>query len=86
MIKQTQGTNSPMGGEVDLGTHIGDKVAIVTFATACGIPVEAVTKWVEDGTLPSITFAGQRLVNVQRIRSDLLEGKADFEEGGYSHE
>lgn len=86
MIESTQGKNSPMGNVVELGAHIGDMAAIDTFASACGLPVEEVAEWVKNGTLPSIVFAGQRLVDVRRLRADLLTGKQDFVEGGYNHE
>ena len=84
MIKAYQGPNSPMGNAVELGSHIGDMAAVDTFATACGLDSEEVAEWVQNGTLPSIVFAGKRMVNVQRLRADLLQEKPEFNEGDYS--
>lgn len=74
------------GDSVPLGTGIGDLSSIITFASASGIPVDEVTEWVEDGTLPSLTFADFRVVNVAKLRADLLSGKESFKAGDYSHE
>ncbi|MDH0894713.1 MULTISPECIES: hypothetical protein [unclassified Pseudomonas] len=75
----------PHGKVVPLGSAIGDLCSIVTFASACGIPVDEVAEWVENGTLPSITMGGLRMVNVQQLREELLSSKGEFKEGGYSH-
>ncbi len=70
---------------VPLGTAISNLCSIVTFASASGIPVEEVTEWVENGTLPSVTFSDFRMVNVGKLRADLLSGKESFTAGDYSH-
>ncbi len=71
---------------VPLGAAISNLCNIVTFASASGIPVEEVVEWVENGTLPSVTFADFRMVNVGKLRADLLSGKECFNEGDYSHD
>ncbi|WP_212630620.1 hypothetical protein [Pseudomonas sp. KB-10] len=78
--------NPNHGNVVPLGAAISDLCSIVTFASASGIPVDEVTEWVEDGTLPSATFADFRMVNVGKLRADLLNGKESFKAGDYSHE
>lgn len=78
--------NAHLGKVVHLGTSIGDLCSIATFASACGIPVEDVTEWVNDGTFPSTLVAGERLVNVLKLRADLLGGKEGFNAGDYDHE
>lgn len=78
--------NSKQGNVVALGAAIEDLCSIVTFASACGIPVEEVTEWVENGTIPSVTYADFRMVNVAKLRADLLTGKPEFKAGDYNHE
>lgn len=73
------------GDVVPLGTGIGDVCSIITFATACGIPVDEVIQLLENGTLPSVTTADFRMVNVGQLRHDLVNGKESFNEGDYSH-
>lgn len=70
---------------VPLGAAISNLCSIVTFASASGIPVEEVTELV-DGSLPSVTFADFRMVNVGKLRADLLSGKESFAAGDYSHD
>jgi hypothetical protein len=74
------------GDVVPLGTGVGDVCSIVTFATACGIPVDEVVELLENGTLPSISTADARMVNVALLRADLLSGKDTYAEGDYSHD
>lgn len=71
---------------VPLGAAISDLCSIVTFASASGIPADEVAEWLEDGTLPSATFADFRMVNVRKLRADLLSGKESFQPGDYSHD
>lgn len=78
--------NADQSNVVPLGAAIGDLCSIVTFASASGIPVDEVTEWVEDGTLPSATFADFRMVNVGKLRADLLKGKESFQPGDYSND
>jgi len=77
--------NPSHGNVVPLGAVMGDVCSIVTFATASGIPADEVAELVNNGTLPSLTFADFRMVNVGKLRADLLSGKEDFKEGDYSH-
>lgn len=87
MDKPNEAQQSNVGGEVvPLGTGIGELCSILTFATACGIPVGEVVEMVENGTLPSLTTADFRKVNVGLLRADLLNGKDTFAEGDYSHD
>ncbi|MEE1947980.1 hypothetical protein V0R48_03275 [Pseudomonas alcaligenes] len=74
------------GNVVPLGTGIGDLCSIVTFATSSGIPVSEVVELVESGTLPSVRVSDCLMVNVRQLRHDLLNGKAEFKEGDYSHD
>ncbi|MBS4148797.1 hypothetical protein ACMC9K_14930 [Pseudomonadota bacterium DY0742] len=71
---------------VPLGAAISNLCSIVTFASASGIPVDEVVEWVENGTLPSATFSDFRMVNVGKLRADLLSGKESFAAGDYSHD
>ncbi|MGE8500408.1 MAG: hypothetical protein ACN6O6_23140 [Pseudomonas sp.] len=77
--------NSKQGNVVAIGAAIEDLCSIVTFAAASGIPVGEVVEWVENGTIPSVTYADFRLVNVAKLRADLLNGKKEFKEGDYDH-
>ncbi|MGE8294513.1 MAG: hypothetical protein ACN6PH_03105 [Pseudomonas sp.] len=78
--------NPNHGNVVPLGAAMGDVCSIVTFATASGIPADEVAELVDNGTLPSLTFADFRMVNVGKLRADLLSGKEEFNEGDYSHD
>jgi hypothetical protein len=87
MTKPTgKGPQASISGKVvALGTPIGNVTSIVTFATSSGIPVDEVVEFVNSGTLPSLTVNGERMVDVRTLRHDLLNGKTEFVEGGYSH-
>lgn len=86
MNKPNEAQQPKVSGEaVPLGTGIGDLCSIVTFATACGIPVDEVVEMLDNGTLPSVTTADFRMVNVGQLRADLLSGKDTFAEGDYQH-
>ncbi|QMV64802.1 hypothetical protein VUJ49_07020 [Pseudomonas berkeleyensis] len=78
--------NSKQGNVVALGAAIENLTSIVTFASASGIPVEEVVEWVENGTIPSARFADFIMVDVGKLRADLLSGKKEFKEGDYDHE
>lgn len=78
--------NPAHGNVVPLGTSIGDLCSIVTFATSSGLPVSEVVELVENGTLPSVRVSDCFMVNVRKLRQDLLNGKDEFKEGDYSHE
>jgi len=71
---------------VPLGAAISNLCSIVTFASASGIPVEEVVEWVENGTIPSARFADFIMVDVGKLRADLLNGKKEFKEGDYDHD
>jgi hypothetical protein len=78
--------NSKQGNVVALGAAIENLTSIVTFASASGIPVEEVVEWVENGTIPSARFADFIMVDVGKLRADLLDGKKEFKEGDYDHD
>lgn len=78
--------NSKQGNVVALGAAIENLTSIVTFASASGIPVEEVVEWVENGTIPSARFADFIMVDVGKLRADLLSGKKEFKEGDYGHD
>lgn len=78
--------NPNHGNVVPLGSAMGDVCSIVTFATGSGIPADEVAELVDNGTLPSLTFADFRMVNVGKLRADLLGGKESFKAGDYSHD
>lgn len=78
--------NSKQGNVVALGAAIENLTSIVTFASASGIPVEEVVEWVENGTIPSARFADFIMVDVGKLRADLLSGKKEFKEGDYEHD
>lgn len=61
-----------------------DYCGVGTFAAMTGIAVEKVANWLEIGMLPSVTIGDLRMVNLDRIRRDLLKGKSGFTEGDYS--
>lgn len=63
-----------------------DLCAIDTFATACGVDIEEVRGWVQNGTLPSVKVGDSRLINVSRLQADLLSGKDSFDVGDYDDE
>ncbi|KJU76711.1 hypothetical protein N619_29270 [Ectopseudomonas oleovorans] len=78
--------NSKQGNVVALGAAIENLTSIVTFSSASGIPVEEVVEWVENGTIPSARFADFIMVDVGKLRADLLDGKKEFKEGDYDHD
>lgn len=62
-----------------------DLCSVKTFAEMSGVSVEEAIDWVDTGTIPSMKLADFRMVNLARLREDLLKGKAEFKEGDYSH-
>ncbi|MCY1285462.1 hypothetical protein D9M68_458630 [compost metagenome] len=56
------------------------------FAEMCGVSVETVTGWLQSGTVPAVNVAGSRLVNIERLRADLEQGKDLFAEGDYAND
>ncbi|MBS7663342.1 hypothetical protein I0D00_15540 [Pseudomonas lalucatii] len=62
-----------------------DLCSVITFAEMSGISVEEAIGWVDNGTIPSLKLADFRMVNLARLREDLLKGKTAFKEGDYSH-
>ncbi len=59
--------------------------SLPAFAEMSGISVEEATEWVDSGTIPSMRFADFRMVNLARLREDLVRGKKEFKAGDYSH-
>ncbi|MNR30735.1 hypothetical protein D3C85_1482040 [compost metagenome] len=62
-----------------------DLCSVKTFAEMSGISIEEAINWVDTGTIPSMKLADFRMVNLARLREDLLSGKTVFAEGDYSH-
>ncbi len=62
-----------------------DLCSVKTFAEMSGISIEEAIGWVDNGTVPSMTLADFRMVNLARLREDLLKGKTEFKAGDYSH-
>lgn len=63
-----------------------DICTIPAFAKMCGVSVEEAEEWVRNGTIPSTTMGEMQVVNMIRLRVELLRGKESFEAGDYSHE
>ncbi|WP_313290601.1 hypothetical protein [Stutzerimonas nitrititolerans] len=62
-----------------------DLCSIKTFAEMSGVSVEEAINWADSGAIPSLKLADFRMVNLARLRDDLLKGKTDFQPGDYSH-
>jgi hypothetical protein len=62
-----------------------DLCSVKTFAEMSGISIEEAIDWVDNGTVPSMRLADFRMVNLARLRADLLKGKKEFKAGDYSH-
>ncbi|MCQ4243900.1 hypothetical protein CXK93_19675 [Stutzerimonas decontaminans] len=62
-----------------------DLCSIKTFAEMSGVTVEEAINWADSGAIPSLKLADFRMVNLARLRDDLLKGKKEFKEGDYSH-
>ncbi len=62
-----------------------DLCSVKTFAEMSGISIEEAIGWVDNGTVPSMTLADFRMVNLARLRDDLEKGKKEFKPGDYSH-
>jgi hypothetical protein len=62
-----------------------DLCSVKTFAEMSGVSVEEAINWIDSGTIPSMKLADFRMVNLARLRDDLLKGKSEFKEGDYSH-
>jgi len=63
-----------------------DICTIPAFAEMCGVSVQEAEEWVRNGTIPSTAMGEMQVVNMARLRVELLSGKENFEAGGYSHE
>lgn len=63
-----------------------DICTIPAFAEMCGVSVEEAEEWVRNGTIPSTTMGEMQVVNMVRLRVELLSGKENFEAGDYSNE
>ncbi|QNH00283.1 hypothetical protein [Pseudomonas sediminis] len=62
-----------------------DLCSLKTFAELSGVSVEEVAEWANTGTIPTLTMADFRMVNLARLRADLTKGKAEFKEGDYAN-
>ena len=62
-----------------------DLCSVKTFAEMSGVSIEEAINWVDNGTVPSLRLAEFRMVNLARLRDDLLKGKTTFTEGDYRH-
>lgn len=62
-----------------------DLCSVKTFAELSGVTVEEVINWVDSQTIPSMTLADFRMVNLARLRADLEKGKTVFKAGDYAH-
>ncbi|MDT4830721.1 hypothetical protein FQZ97_641950 [compost metagenome] len=58
-----------------------DLCSVRTFAEMSGISIEEAIDWVDTGTIPSMKLADFRMVNLARLREDLLKGKTVFAKG-----
>lgn len=63
-----------------------DICTIPTFAEMCGVSVEEAEEWVRNGTIPSVTMGEMQVVNMVRLRVELLSGRESFEAGDYSND
>lgn len=62
-----------------------DLCSIKTFAEMSGVSVEEAINWADSGAIPIMKLADFRMVNLARLRDDLLKGKTEFQPGDYSH-
>jgi len=62
-----------------------DLCSIKTFAEMSGVTVEEAINWADSDAIPSMRLADFRMVNLARLREDLLKGKTEFQAGDYSH-
>jgi hypothetical protein len=62
-----------------------DLCSVKTFAEMSGISIEEAIDWVDSGMIPSMKLADFRMVNLARLREDLLKGKDVFAEGDYKN-
>ena len=56
------------------------------FSIFIGKPQTTVTGWVATRAIPTVKVGGSRLINFEKLRSDLREGKAHFQRGDYDDE
>ena len=62
-----------------------DLCSVRTFAEMSGISIEEAIGWVDTGVIPSMKQAEFCVVNLARLREQLLNGKTVFAEGDYRH-
>lgn len=62
-----------------------DLCSVKTFAEMSGVSIEEAINWVDTGIVPSMKLADFRMINLARLREDLLKGKTEFNDGDYSH-
>ena len=53
------------------------------FATLIGKPPKTVRSWVTTRAVPTVKVGGSRLINIEKLRHDLANGKATFTAGDY---
>lgn len=55
------------------------------FADMCGVAVETVVGWMDNGTVPAVRVRGSRLIDLELLCEDLEHGKDAFDKGDYEH-
>lgn len=56
------------------------------FADMCGVSFDTAVAWMHSGTVPSLKLEDAQLIDLDRIRADLEDGKDLFAEGDYDHD
>jgi hypothetical protein len=56
------------------------------FAGMCGVSVETVVGWMDNGTAPAVRVQGLRLIDLELLCEDLEHGKDAFDKGDYDND
>jgi hypothetical protein len=56
------------------------------FSAFIGKPQTTVTGWVATRAVPTVKVGGSRLINFEKLRADLRDGKSHFQRGDYDDE
>lgn len=56
------------------------------FAGMCGVSVETVVGWMDNGTVPAVRVQGSRLIDLELLCEDLEHGKDEFDKGDYDND
>lgn len=56
------------------------------FSAFTGKPISTVKGWVATRAVPTVKVGGSRLINFERLRADLRDGKGEFTRGDYDDE